>query len=63
MDTAEAAANTKVQSDYTAASWSLFTAARTTALAMPKATNTQMGARASALNDSMALLAIDKNSH
>ena len=60
MDTAEAAANAKVQSNYTTASWALFTAAKTTALAMPKATNGQLGARTSALNDAIALLAIDK---
>ena len=56
MVAAKAEAQAKVQSGYTAPSWSLFTAAKTTALALPETTNTEMGDKTIALNNAMALL-------
>ena len=56
MDAAVIAAGAKVEGDYSAASWSLFTSAKTAALLLPANTNAEMGARTTALNNAMALL-------
>ena len=60
MEAAVIAANAKVEADYTTASWTQFASARSTALAMPAITNTEMGAKLTAINEAIALLKIDK---
>ncbi|HEX8994110.1 MAG TPA: hypothetical protein VF803_02555, partial [Candidatus Paceibacterota bacterium] len=56
MDAAVAAANAKVETDYSTTSWAAFITARTSALALPVATNADEGARLAALDSAMSLL-------
>jgi hypothetical protein len=48
----------KAQAEYTSASWTAFTAARATAIALPETTNTQLSAKLAAINAATAKLVL-----
>lgn len=56
LDTAISDANSRVQNSYTDASWTTFTSARTSALALPETTNSLVVAKREALNTAILSL-------
>jgi hypothetical protein len=56
---AKADAAVRIQTDYSVASWTLFTDAMITANALPETTNTEVVAKTTAINAAMALLTVD----